>query len=148
MLEVFTSYHARAEKLNEMGFAVISISVGWPKYAKAEWYAGKMPELAPTGNMLRMSHERYYQEFDKILAKTNQEKVLETMEKIARHAGSDKVALLCFEADCKECHRSYVANWLGEVGVIVPEVEFWKPNQKPVVKDNPAPKQPIQFSLF
>lgn len=143
-VEVFTSYHAKAEKLNEMGFAVISISVGFPKFGRVEWYAGKMPELAPTRDMLNLDTDAYYKRFDKILSRTTAEKCLETMERIAAHAGTDKVALLCFEANRNECHRSYVGEWLEEqLNIQVKEVEFTKP-----MNEIKKPKPPMQFSLF
>lgn len=62
------------------------------------------------------------------------DRIAARLDEIAKQHGMMPLALLCYEQDPAECHRSWVADWFQEhTGVEVPEVE-------------PAPPAQIGFS--
>ena len=106
---IFTSYFGNVKKLKQAGIVPVSIARYNPK-----WFNGlRIIELAPKSNMLRMSNEEYDPKYRAILRGLNPKKIVEKIEIL----GNGKpVALLCYEKDPLECHRSMVADWLKNAG--------------------------------
>lgn len=117
---IFTTYFAKLPKLPE-DIIPISIAVKPPAGYKGLSYS----KLFPTEEMVRrykktkdeMSYIRYYQ--NNILNALNPYDVLEDLRKLA---GSDKVALVCYEKPGDFCHRHLVAKWLKRIGITVTEL--------------------------
>jgi len=119
-MKIYTSYHARAEKLIALGIQPISISVQWPKYSKVRY--PEMKNLAPTYKMLKMSEEQYDKHMNIILAGLDPRVVFQV---INRNAQGKDVALLCYEADVNTCHRQKVGEWLSRrLNILVEEYEL------------------------
>jgi hypothetical protein len=156
MLQIFTSYHAKAKQLKDSGFCVVNISVKFPPFADPKNYAASLKKLAPTYDMLKLSDKEYYRRFDEILSKTSPAEIFLELEKIAMQAGSEKVALLCYEKDRDTCHRSYVGDWIANgLGIIVEEVNFDPPKKEPIKQEPTKPQNPkktnppiTQLNLF
>ena len=91
----------------------VAISVGLPR-----WYKGDaMRELAPTREMLKMSHEEYEAFMRARLVKLDPEEMY-------RRLGPDAV-LLCWEQPFQPCHRRMVAEWFEDaLGIAIPEVGY------------------------
>jgi uncharacterized protein YeaO (DUF488 family) len=156
MLQIFTSYHAKAKQLKDSGFCVVNISVKFPPFADPKHYAATVKKLAPTYDMLKLSNLEYRKRFDEILAQTSPAEIFLELEKIAMQSGSGKVALLCYEKDRNTCHRSYVGDWIANgLGIIVEEVNFDPPKKEPIKQEPPKPQEPkkanpsiTQLNLF
>jgi uncharacterized protein YeaO (DUF488 family) len=115
---MFTSYHAKTDKLLQAGIVPVCISIFRPRFIAKEKQVHYKP-LAPTPEMLKFGYT--WEEFhEKILGSTKIETVLDDLAKIGK--GKD-VALLCFEKNDMECHRHVVRRWLNIAGV---KCEEWK----------------------
>lgn len=72
-----------------------------------------------------MNEEEYRREFDKILSINPPMKVLRDLDVMARNNGKRGVALLCYEAPEKFCHRHLVAEWFkNKLGIEVKEYDY------------------------
>lgn len=128
-MEIFTSYHAKAPQLIEMGLTPISISVMFPRYSKIMYPEYK--KLAPRYDMLKMDRQAYAIEFEKILRGLDPVKVYAHLSDLSQ--GKD-IVLLCYEKDRNECHRKIVGEWLEKkLQINVREVIF----QNVVKKEKP-----------
>jgi len=77
------------------------------------WYEG----LAPTYNMRNLAVSTFHPAFKKyILSPKSQEKVIQRLRVMSE--GYEEIALICYEAPDKFCHRQLVKDWLN--GWIVP----------------------------
>lgn len=128
-MEIFTSYHAKAVQLIEMGLTPISISVQFPKYAKTKYHQYKL--LALRYDMLKMDREGYTVTFEKILSKLNPVHIHSDLVKLSQ--GKD-IVLLCFEKDRNECHRKMVGEWLEKKFQIKVEEIMFKQEKKKIEK--------------
>lgn len=109
---IYTSYFGQLDALRRNGIEPIAISRSVPKN-----FSGKrILALAPTWNMLNMDDEDYDRCYERILDGIDRKKFAESFK------GKD-VALLCWEKDDKDCHRSKVASWLREGGYEAKEFE-------------------------
>ena len=155
-MQIYTSYHAKAKALKEMGFCIINISVKFPQFGDPKIYAASVKKLAPAYDMLKLSDKEYYRRFDEILAKTSPAEIFLELEKIAIQSGSENVVLLCYEKDRNTCHRSYVGDWIANgLGIVVEEVNFDPPKKEPTKQEPPKPQEPkktnppvTQLNLF
>lgn len=121
MVQIHTSYFAKVKYLKESGILPIAISRYPPRF-----YSGDcMKELAPTGDMLKMSQEGYEIKFDSILSALNKEDILKRINLLANLRGVKAVALLCYEKPEDFCHRHLVAEWLNEVLTDEEKVSEW-----------------------
>jgi hypothetical protein len=125
-MELFTSYHAKAEDLHKAGYFIVNISVIFPKFAKPQHY--DMPMLlilAPRKEMLNMEPEAYDKAFAGILAGLSAHEVVRSLFIRGGRVNKDKIVLLCYEKDRATCHRSIVGDWITEhTGLPVTEVAF------------------------
>ena len=138
-MNIFTSYHAKAPQLIEMGLTPISISVQFPTYSKIKYHQYNL--LAPRYEMLKMSLDDYDVEFKKILSRLNPVHIHSDLVKLSQ--GKD-IVLLCFEKDRNECHRHMVGEWLEKkLQIIVKEIAF-----KDVVKKEKPKGASNQIGLF
>lgn len=123
-VKIYTSWFGNVKKLHAAGIVPIGIAVKPPG-----WYSGHhMKALAPRGDMLRMSPQRYVPEFNAILHKLDPTNVVNRI--VAMTAGRP-AALLCFEKPGDFCHRRLVAQWLYDNLLIT--VDEWsdKPQGPP-----------------
>ena len=135
-MNIFTSYHHKAEKLIEMGLTPISISAQFPPYSKIKYHQYKV--VAPRYEMLQMSLDDYDIEFQKILGGLNTVHVHSDLVKLS---GGKDIVLLCFEKDPENCHRQKVAKWLEKkLQIKVKEITFITP-KKETKKDSNDERQ-------
>jgi len=112
-MKIYTSYYGQLRNLDKVGILPISISRITPKYFKGMWYEG----LAPTYNMRNLAVSTFHPAFKKyILSPKSQEKVIQRLRVMSE--GYEEIALICYEAPDKFCHRQLVKDWLN--GWIVP----------------------------
>ncbi len=138
-MEIFTSYHAKAPQLVEMGLTPISISVMFPRFSKIKYASYK--ELGPTYTMLKMSLDDYDRLFQEILGKLDPVKVHTHLTNLSQ--GKD-IVLLCYEKDLNDCHRKQVGEWLEKkLQIKVDEVVF-----KSTVKKEKPKGASNQIGLF
>lgn len=139
-MEIFTSYHAKAVQLIEMGLTPISISVQFPRFSKIKYASYK--ELGPTYAMLKMSLDDYDKLFQEILGKLDPVKVHTHLTNLSQ--GKD-IVLLCFEKDLNDCHRKQVGEWLEKkLQITVKEINFSVPKKE----KKEARKNVNQINLF
>lgn len=125
-MEIFTSYHAKAPQLIEMGLTPISISVMFPRFSKIKYASYK--ELGPTYPMLKMSLDDYDKLFQEILSKLDPVKVHTHLTNLSQ---GKNVVLLCFEKDLNDCHRKQVGEWLEKkLQITVKEINFSAPKKE------------------
>lgn len=109
-MEIYTSYYAKTKQLIENGIIPVSISLYQPR-----WFKGhKIVSLAPTKAMLDYNKEKYIEEYSKILALLDVNKLREDIKMISRISQYADVALLCYEKPGEFCHRRLFADWLKE----------------------------------
>lgn len=134
-MEIFTSYYGRTKQLKKAGIEPVAISRGVPK-----WYFGAQYQaLAPTWAMMRMTLDQYWERYEEILKSLDPSFVLKEIQECVS-ADAKGIALVCYEKNPEECHRSAVAKWLNEAGY---DVKEWEP---------PAPRRAVsltgQMALF
>lgn len=134
-MEIFTSYYGRTKQLRKAGIEPVAISRGVPK-----WYDGASYQaLAPTWAMMHMTLDQYWEQYWRILSGLEPNFILgEILQTVSVDANG--IALVCYEKNPDECHRSAVAKWLNEAGY---DVREWEP---------PAPRRAVsltgQMALF
>lgn len=121
---IYTTYFANLKKLPKKVHP-ISICGKAP-----DWYEGlQYKKLAPKYDFFMKwketgDNDYYIKCFDEqVLSKLNPHEVVEHLYEIAK--GKD-VALVCYEAPDKFCHRHLVAEWLSKYGYNVEEYDHGK----------------------
>lgn len=112
-MTIVTTYFANIKKLPD-NIIPVSISL-WPPRG---WVGLSYPPLFPTKDILldvkqTGDHDKYIQEYNKLLENLDKEQVISDLEKIS---GGKDVALCCYEKPTNNgfyCHRQLVAAWLG-----------------------------------
>jgi len=128
-MEIYTSNFAKMERLKKAGIVPVSIA----RYAPKGVSCFSVIELAPRAEMLKMPEAQYLQEYEKILNNLNPSRIL---NRIQTYAGSNNVALLCYEKSEAFCHRHLVAKWLNEnLSLNVTEFEFQPKREIPAMGD-------------
>lgn len=112
---IYTSYWGNVKTLEKCEIKPIAISRGKPR----GWQGASYDALAPTWTMLQMNDEDYSAAYDAILAANDP-------DDFVRWLGEDDVALLCWEKDPTDCHRSTIAKWLRNAGYEVEEFDHKK----------------------
>ena len=133
-MEIYTSYFAMQNKLVRAGIEPVAICRGKPK-----WFNGRsVDELAPTWQMMKMPLDEFWDSYERMLAKKSASEIASKVWS-GKRSGFRAVALMCYEKNQEECHRSVVAKWMRGNGI---EVNEWgKDSEK---------KEPecLQLSLF
>lgn len=135
-MKIYTSYFGNLKRLMKAGITPIGIAQFPPSF----FYGTSIKELAPAPFMLgkNITPKQYVELFNsRILGRLQQGDVVKRIEQLA--LGKD-VALLCYEKDPEECHRTLVANWLNKAGYKVEEFEGYK--------NKPSQPLPPQLSFF
>jgi len=110
-----TSYHSMTKTLIKNGIVPISISVG--KFKAMDSMQKKYLPLAPTWAMLKSNYS--WDDYKRvILSKLTPEQVIKDLEELSE---GKPFALLCFEKNEQECHRSVAAEWLRDAGIEIRE---------------------------
>ena len=138
-MRIYTSYFGNIKKIQEAGILPICIARGVPKF----FHGISMQEFAPYSFMLsgNLSREEYIDNYNKILAKLNPTKSLQSIYVLAH--GKD-VALLCYEKPTEFCHRHLLADWLEKA--TGQKIEEFGVQGRPWEKtDNEEIKQPCLF---
>lgn len=115
-MKIYTSYWGNLRKLTKAGIEPVAISRGKPK----NWQGRSYDQLAPTWAMLKMDEDQYDDMYARILAH-NDQRTFENWLKRNLKPGCEDVALLCWEKDPNDCHRSKVAAWLRDSGIACEE---------------------------
>lgn len=82
--------------------------------------------LAPTDEILALKDKpnEYTPRYEKeVLSRVNRNMFVAYLKDLCKDTKKDKVALMCYEAPDKFCHRHIVARWLNEIGLNVGEIE-------------------------
>ena len=129
-MKLYTSYYGKQKALDKAGIIPLAISVSIPDWATIDrdrcWYKA----LAPERSMMKMEWKEYVPKYRDILRAHNPVAVCNMIKKMS---GGKDAALLCWEKDAEQCHRSLVAEWLNaKVGTHIEEweVERADANQK------------------
>lgn len=82
------------------------------------WTGRSYDRLAPTWAMLKMSDAEYDEAYEGILSGNDPVAFAEWLT-----GGDDAkdVAILCWEKDPRDCHRTQVADWMRAAGIAVEE---------------------------
>ena len=136
-MKLYTSYWSKVKALQNSGIQPIAICIGKPK-----WWAGRsLDMLAPSWAMMHLDNEGYCREYRKKLARMDPQKVLDAIKAMHDWGKYEDVALMCYEKNPEDCHRSMVSEWLNENGI---ECEEW--NGRP--KKQMGVRIPEQLVLF
>lgn len=106
----------------------VRISRGVPKFWPEAGDFPALDDLMPDGWMLTISDlERFGRAYRRKLHVLGFEAIRARLDDLAGEHDRP-LALACFEADCRTCHRGptfgFAAWWLGQCGELVPE---WEP---------------------
>ena len=128
-MKVYTSYWGNLRRLREAKIEPVAISRGKPK----NWFGRSYDKLAPTWNMLKMESDQYDRCYEEILKRNDQDAFMHWLESGMKE-GCDGVAILCWEKNPDECHRSKVAKWLKDAGYECEEFDKPKPKKDVVIQ--------------
>ncbi len=121
---LFTSWYSN-QALVEHPAAKVGISLGQPKF-RLGYHLHHFPELAPAGWLLSKPQAEFSVLYVKQLERLGVDHILMQIAQVAKVAGVDQLALLCFEDIRKPdtwCHRRILAAWLEEqTGQVVDEL--------------------------
>ena len=119
-VKIKTSYYAKAKELRENGYLVVGISIGTPRFCKLD---AQLKELAPTRYMLspQCSMDEYLRLYDENIKSQTADKIISKLESLAEERGCNKIALCCYEAPDKFCHRHLLSKFLRDNGYDVDE---------------------------
>ena len=124
-MKVYTSYWGNLKKLARANIEPVAICRGKPK----NWAGRAYDSLAPTWAMLNMDEEDYDACYSRILARNDQREFMRWLESGMR-SGCEGVAIMCWEKDPNQCHRSKVARWLKEAGYECREFDGVRPEKR------------------
>lgn len=119
---IYTTYFA---KLKSLPSSITPVSIcGWPP----KFYTGlQYKNLAPLWSFFsewKRTHDNdYYIRCFKslVLSKLNQKEVVDCLHSMA---GTEDIALVCYEKPGDFCHRHLVADWLNEAGYQCEEYKY------------------------
>ncbi len=85
----------------------------------------RLPDLYPDSWMFSIKDDAKFNEaYRKKLERLGVDRIMEGLTKISVEEGGADLALLCFEADPKDCHRSQFARWWQQqTGQVVEELQ-------------------------
>lgn len=122
----YTSYYGYTKKLPKDKYIVVAISGGLPP-----GYNGyRFKDLAPSYRNFT-EYKEGKQSFDDFATRYKEEtlgklRVSDVAQEIHKlvggHDPNKHIVLTCFEKDHKVCHRSLVAKWMTDGGVLVREL--------------------------
>ena len=121
--DLFTSYWSNPA-LRHTDAVKVSISRGQPKWTVGFEYRRAML-LAPSRQTFDLEDDAdfeaaYLAELEEI----GVQKITDLLKKISDEEGGRDLALLCYEADPADCHRSMFAHWWFEqTGQVVEELQ-------------------------
>jgi hypothetical protein len=128
----------RADVADEL--VLVRTSLGKPRWAMA--IAKHLPyihELAPAGFFNEPDDDEFRRLYVDLLEHHGVDFYERRFEDIRAKNDGLPLALLCFEHDRRECHRSYFAEWWEEkTGEEVPEWGCYVPPAKPAPEPEPA----------
>lgn len=127
-MEIATGYFAKARDYYADGWVLVSISLKDPWFVPDDIPMSALKELAPTQEILSLKdnpseYARKYEE--DVLPKLDWCELYNKLSTLADSAKRSKVALLCYEAPGKFCHRHIVADWLSKkTGTQIKEINL------------------------
>lgn len=114
-MQLFTSYYAKCNKINDCAYIRVSNS-------KPMWFTDNclgLAEVYPDWALIRglkeqfITEEQYTQAYLKQLSYLNPQEILAKIESYAKMQNYDKAVLPCYESSEKFCHRHILAEWLN-----------------------------------
>jgi Protein of unknown function, DUF488 len=127
--------------LEKLDVVAVGISRGAPKFRLRYRYR-RLMELAPDGWMLSIEDDARFEKVYRVkLERIGVEKIAALLRSLSDEEGGRPLALLCYEANPAECHRSMFSRWWRErTGQRVEELDSWPAGQKQ--------RGPAQDTLF
>jgi len=120
---IYTTYYANLRKLPD-NIVPIAISRGVPNWFQGKTYSKLAPPWSLVSAWKENGNEDEYREvYFKILEQLDVDKVVKELIDLA---GTDDIALVCYEKPSDFCHRHMVAGWLEMNGYLCDE---WRPEQ-------------------
>ena len=156
-MAIYTSRYAN-RTLRSGKYYAVGISLGKPRFPLGYIVAEQCYELAPNYSMMKLTDDRFKEEYIRKLETFGVEKTIKTireMEARAEKSGKDLV-LLCFEDIRKPgqwCHRTLFAEWWKEkTGETIEELEEATPLKEKKTKGKTVVGEEIgcsgQMSMF
>ena len=127
-MKVYTSYYSQLKALDREGIIPIAISRTVPDWSLDRMNRNKnwLRTLAPRPEMHKMPMHLYIPRYEAILQAHDPASVCQLIKKMSD--GQD-AALLCWEKDSENCHRSIVAAWINKAtGSHIEEYGTGEPN--------------------
>lgn len=110
--KVWVSRYSNKE-LNDEKYKKIGISLGKPRFKIGYKLEGQLYSLAPGRDYFRAPEDVFIERYREGLDKLGIEKVMSILEQVAEE--NRDLVLLCFEdVDKDMCHRTLLADWIGE----------------------------------
>jgi uncharacterized protein DUF488 len=124
VVELYTSRWQNGG-LTRLSVVSVGISRGVPKFPVRYRYR-QLPDLYPDGWMFGIEDDaRFNEAYREKLDRIGVDRIAAQLERISREEGSRPLALLCYEVDPAQCHRSAFAEWWeARTGQAVPELQF------------------------
>lgn len=109
--------------LESSDVVAVGISRGAPRFRVGYRYR-RLPDLYPDGWMFGIEDDaRFEKVYVAKLDRLGVDRIMEGLGKISDKEGGADLALLCYEADPAQCHRSMFARWWeSETGEVVEEL--------------------------
>lgn len=114
------------DEARDMGFMPVRTSVGIPRFWSEAPGFPVAGLITPYG-LRKLEGDEFTQAYLARLNGAGVEKIAAELKEIAITYGGKPLALLCFEKQQSECHRSVFAEWWeGQTGEVVTEIELGK----------------------
>lgn len=121
-LELFTTHY---KAFNPESGVPVQTSNGRPKFTLDYPLRYKAQLLYPEWSAVRanLSVEEFNQRYFEVMDSRGLDNVTDILESIAEHAGDNRLVIMCFEKNPRECHRRAFAEWWeSKTGEMVPEL--------------------------
>ena len=115
--KIYTSYYKKYDMLFCPRVLPVRISTSQPTWFGYDSYCIK--ELYPGWDLVsayksgQIDDEEYKRIYREKLSKLDRDSILKQLKEFSENNGNCDIALLCYEAPGKLCHRHLVAEWLN-----------------------------------
>lgn len=115
-MRIYTSYY---KKMEDVGPAYLLIQVSNTKPKWFPWGVWVLPEVYPDWEYVKglkdgsISESEFESAYREKLSRLNRDSILRIIKEIVDFTGNEDVMLLCWEKSGDFCHRTILAEWLG-----------------------------------